>query len=319
MCKNKPSLKPFLFLLGLVLTSCQGGPSPAASAGSPNAVGNVRVLTTEPVETRVDSETFNLPNCGGTSELEQTLGMQATVSKTVAIGEKATIRGGAETDIPETVKLKLEIEVEAAYQQTYQSVNSRLDSINMRAAAQTSVVYEIGWYEQTFSSIVEYTADNQIYQAPYVYKLHIPKIENSHQAPCPTQTPPEENWAVTFIYHFPPYFWSSGTHQYTFEHICPNVPDDSGNYGSKTNNFDVTTNAPVLAGEVYLRLNGLRDGPLEGQPIESINPAQPTAAAFNWINGTFADIELHAKDCRITISWDGGAPQALTPGELFSH
>lgn len=176
-----------LIALTLLFTACQptSAPTHAAQTGS---IANVYVATAEPTETRVDSETFPLPNCGGTSELHQTLGSTASIFKSVTIGTKATAEGAGEVAIPETVKLELKLAIEAAYQETYESANSRLDTIDMRAAAGTHVVYEIGWYEQTFSSIVEYSENSQVYKAPYTYKLRIPKIDNSYRNSCDSRS-----------------------------------------------------------------------------------------------------------------------------------
>jgi hypothetical protein len=172
-----------LIALTLLFTACQptSAPTQAAQSGS---IANVHVVTAEPTETCVDSETFPLPNCGGTSELHQTLGSNASIFKSVTVGTKATAEGAGEVAIPETAKLQLKLAVEAAYQETYETANSRLDTIDMRAAAGTHVVYDIGWYEQTFSSIVEYSENNQVFKAPYTYKLRIPKIDNSYQNSC---------------------------------------------------------------------------------------------------------------------------------------
>jgi len=182
--KNQKTVFVSVLVLALfIITSCQ---PTAPSAGVPqnNGIADVRVNTATPTEAKISTEEFPLPNCGGTGEIRQTLGATASVFKSVTIGVKATARGGGEMAIPETAKLKLEIEVEGAYQKTYESASSRLDTIDMPAAAGSHVVYEIGWYEQSFESVVEYSSDGQVYEAPYVYKLRIPKIENSYQVSC---------------------------------------------------------------------------------------------------------------------------------------
>ncbi len=182
--------------MSLFLGSCQPAPTgqpipteqPTNQNTQNNAVENIRVTTVQPSETLVKTETFPLPNCGGTGEIRQTLGSTASITKSVTLSGKATIRGGGEAGIPETVKLKLEIEIEAAYQKAYESANSRLDTIDMPAAAGTHVVYDIGWYEQVFNSIVQYSIDGQVYEAPYTYKLQVPKLDNSRQISCGTNT-----------------------------------------------------------------------------------------------------------------------------------
>jgi hypothetical protein len=170
-----------LIVLALMLVSCQPSTSSSVPVAKSNGIDDVRVIAAEPTESRVGSETFPLPNCGGTSELHQTLGTHASIFKSVTVSDRASVKGGGSVEIAETVKLKLEIEVERTYQSTYQAANSRLDTIDMPAAAGTHVIYQIGWYEQVFSSMVQYSTDDQVYEVPYTYKLRIPKIDNSDQ------------------------------------------------------------------------------------------------------------------------------------------
>jgi hypothetical protein len=184
-----------LVIFVFVFTGCQSN-NPTVTSGqqAPNGeIEDIHVVNTESVESRVDTETFGLPNCGGTGEIHQTLGTHASIFKSVTVGVKATIKGGGEVEIPETVKLKLEIAVEASYQETYETASSRLDTIDMPAAAGTHVVYEIGWYEQTYSSIVKYASDGQIYEAPYIYKLRVPKIDSSSNLECVDNNPGNNN------------------------------------------------------------------------------------------------------------------------------
>lgn len=193
---NKYFRMAFL-LFAVILSACQ----PVAPTSSPeqnNTVENVHVIVTEPTESLIDTEDFPLPNCGGTSELRQTLGTQASVTKSVTIGGKATLKGGAEADIPELAKLELAIEVEGTYQKTYESANSRLDTIGMQAEKGTHVVYVIGWYEQTYSSMIEYSSNGQVYEAPYTYKLRIPKIESSNNIACTYTQSADSNFTGTW-------------------------------------------------------------------------------------------------------------------------
>ena len=315
--------------LFIFMSACQ--PTPISQAPQSDNITDIHVNTSAPTEAHVSTEKFTLPNCGGTGEIHQTLGTTASITKSVTVSGKATVRGGGEASIPEVAKLKLEIEIEAAYQKTYETANSRLDTINMPAAAGTHVVYEIGWYEQLFSSIVEYSSNGQVYEAPYTYSLRIPKIDNSYQVACepnattsvnPSNTQPSSettetaNWAIIFEYRFPSSFWSVGTHEYTLDSECPKL---EGLNGSWTNTFNVSENVTLLSGDVYLRLVGLREDQLPSTPIESINPLQTTTAAFTIIDATQSEAELAFTDCKVSISWDGGTPKELTPGLPFER
>ncbi len=180
-------------LFAILMTSCGNQP-----------ISNIRVVSAQPTEIKVNSELFPLPNCGGTSPLSQTLGTHAAITKSVTVGAKAALKGGGEVDIPELAKLDLEIGVEGYYQKTFESANSRLDQIDMTAAEGTHVVYEIGWYEESFESIVQYASDGQVYEVPYIYKLRIPKIDSSNQVSClstPSDTSSEVKITIWYAYN----------------------------------------------------------------------------------------------------------------------
>ncbi len=173
-----------IVILGVISASCQPI-APQPSSIPENAVQDIRVVSaTEPVKTTIKVEQFPLPNCGGSDKLTQGLRTYASATQSATVGAKASIKGGGEAAIPETVKLKLEIQVEASYQKTFESANSRLDSIEMSAAAGTHVIYTVVWEEQTFASIVRYSSNEQVYEAPYTYKLIVPKIDKSYNVAC---------------------------------------------------------------------------------------------------------------------------------------
>ncbi len=177
----------WVIILSLTLSAC--GDNGKSTPPNPEPT-DIRVGEAEAIRTIMETEDFPLRNCGGTSELTQSLGTQATVKKGVTVGAKATTTAGAEVAIPEAVKIKLEVQVELAYQQTYEMASSRLYTIEMKAAPGTSVVYVIQWEEQKFTSAVSYAMKGEVYRAPYEYVLQVPKVSDSYQTSCPpTPTP----------------------------------------------------------------------------------------------------------------------------------
>lgn len=172
-----------IVISAVILISCQPNTVSTPSVENGN-IQDIRVQIVEPVRTTSEVEQFSLPNCGGTDKLTQSLGTFASVSKSATVGTKAFVTGGGEVAVPETVKLKLEIQVGRAYQQTFESANSRLDTIVMSAAAGTHVVYTIVWEKQTFNSIVQYSSDSKVYEVPYTYVLSVPKIDKSYNVIC---------------------------------------------------------------------------------------------------------------------------------------
>lgn len=178
-----------VLLLGSGCGTTTQSPEPAVVSQDTNPesdINNVLVRYTDPEKSIGETEEFPLPNCGGTGELTQSLGTQASVRKGVTIGARASAVGGAEYSIPQATKLRLEIEVELAYQQDYEMANSRLDTIKMAAAQKTHVVYLIQWEEQTFQSIVTFEKDGQVFETPYTYVLLVPKIYDSFLVDCPS-------------------------------------------------------------------------------------------------------------------------------------
>jgi branched-chain amino acid transport system substrate-binding protein len=120
------------------------------------------------------------------------------------------------------------------------------------------------------------------------------------------------NWRVDFSYRFPDNYWSVGTHQYTLVSNCPGLPPEDSN--TWTHSFDVSDGAAVLAGDVYLRLSGLRH---EGAEVSAIHPSQSTVAQLSWAEMTRSEAEQYAAACAVTVSWDGGAPVTLTAGAPY--
>jgi hypothetical protein len=176
-------------LLSSIVAAC-GTPKP-----QPGGLENVQDIHVQPAEasrSNAGTEEFGLPNCGGTSELSQSLGTQTSVKRAVTLGAKASATVGGEVDIPAAAKAKLEAAVELAYQQTYETASSRLDTIAMKAAPMSHVVYVIQWEEQRFESNVTFSANGKTYETPYAYTLGTPKISDSYQVACPASpTPPQ--------------------------------------------------------------------------------------------------------------------------------
>lgn len=179
----KPAVSFLLSIACLLANSCgiQGG------KGNSQEISDIQVSKTDQYGSLPAlTEEFPLPNCGGSSELAQTLGTQASIKKTVAVGGTATIRGGGEVPISSVIKGKLEAEISIAYNETFQNENSRLDSIQLKAASATHVIYVIQWVDQKYSSTVSYLLEGDTYDADYVYTLRVPKISNSYSIECPS-------------------------------------------------------------------------------------------------------------------------------------
>ncbi|RME57602.1 hypothetical protein D6779_08365 [Candidatus Parcubacteria bacterium] len=186
----------------LFLASCVPQMTPQQGDISTSSAKVIRVKDAIPQEMSLDGEIeeFRLPNCGGSSEVRQTLGNQATVSKSVEVGKTGSLSGSGSVEIPEAIRIEMEVAVEENYRETFTAANSRLDTIEMAAAPGTEIVYLITWHQQVYESTVQYVDGNRIYEAPYSYILRVPKIKGSYPVECaqsgantlqsePTKTP----------------------------------------------------------------------------------------------------------------------------------
>lgn len=165
-------------VLAILLSSCQDF-----------EMTDVKVDTATPAIEVLRTEDIPLPNCGGSGELSQSLGMVTTVQKSLSLSAKASGSAGTAINIPAATKLQLEVEIEATYQQTYQTASSRLDTIVMKAAPGTHIIYTVQWEKHEFTSAVSFAVKGEVYRAPYTYTLVVPKIISSDSVSCSEVSP----------------------------------------------------------------------------------------------------------------------------------
>jgi len=193
LSKRTTNIWASISLLLLLLTACTPlvTPQPTPTTEhtlSDSEVTNIHVSQIEPEKTNTNTENIELPNCGGTSELSQSLGTQVSIQKNVTVAATVITRAGVEAKIPLTARAKLEAEIELAYGQAYTTVDSRLDTIQTKAERESHVVYVIQWEEQKFVSTVSFVNNGDDYEVPYTYVLRVPKLKDSYRIPCATST-----------------------------------------------------------------------------------------------------------------------------------
>lgn len=157
------------------------------SCGS-NEVTNIQIEKSLEPQITIEPTTEEFPqnNCN-MGNLTQTLGNNTKVNSSITIGSRATTSAGAEVDIPESVKLKLQGEIERTYQQTFGVESSRLDEITMSADPGTEKIYVVTWEHHNYVSTLSYKVNNKTYRTKYTYTLRIPKVTDSYPGThCPT-------------------------------------------------------------------------------------------------------------------------------------
>jgi hypothetical protein len=170
----------FLVLITLLLSGCLG-------------LRNVQIdkVNNPEITNNDSSEEIPLPNCGGSSPISYKLSVAVSVKQIVEIGGKISADGSGQASgiilvegVPVPVKGQLKVAVEAAYKDTYDSEQSRVDEITLGAAAQTHVIYIVKWEEQKYESLVSYDYNGKSYGAKYAYILKVPKLSDSRKVIC---------------------------------------------------------------------------------------------------------------------------------------
>ncbi len=185
----KPTLSFVLVLISLFTSSCGETPT-VHPIVEDSEISDVQVSKADPkiVETR--TEEFPLPNCGGTSELQQGLATQMTVKKNVKVSGTATLTVGVgSVPIGSVIQGKLETQISATYAAEQAQENSILYNIVLKAAPKSHVVYTIQWIDKEFTSTVSYTLGDNRYETDYVYILSVPFISASEEKDCQNQSP----------------------------------------------------------------------------------------------------------------------------------
>lgn len=182
-----------LAVLILMLSACGGRSeeptSDPGSRGRSDEASSIVVGQPDAATQVVGSEEIPLPNCGGSGPLRQTLGDSTTVRKGFQLGARATTGAGVEVSIPQTAKVQLQAEIEATYQRDFERADSRLDTIQMEAAPDSHVVYEIEWVETVYASDVSFIMHGESHQAPYNYSLTVPRLRNDPGNPVRESCP----------------------------------------------------------------------------------------------------------------------------------
>ena len=279
--------------LAILITACGSPSTPTSSSG-------IQVIETDSKQEFIP-DIVRINNCGGTADTEQT----ATRSFSTTIEGTVTLKAGYQV-------------VEGSVTAKYGEARNTIKSIKLVAPPGTNMEFTLQWIEQTWIGRV--TADGE--SGNYTARMPV-SVEQIDAKNIGCNNPPAENpnWAISFEYRFLDNYWSVGTHEYTIESFCPNVEiDEAGTHGgSNTQTFEVSESAALLPGDVYLRISGLKDKPLDAESVEKINPFQTTTAVWTLIEMTQEEAELATTDCTVTISWDGGPSKLLKPGFPFQR
>ncbi|MGH2605664.1 MAG: hypothetical protein ACRDG5_03655, partial [Anaerolineales bacterium] len=97
---------------------------------------------------------------------------------------------------------------------------------------------------------------------------------------------------------------------------CPSQPSLSGTWSAS---FPVTAIAARYPLALYLRTRGVNDSLLDGRTVAEVHPNQLLEAAFSLIFTTQQQAQIALSACRVTVTLDRGAPQALVAQPPYEY
>ena len=155
-----------------------------------------------------EQEKVSLDNCNGTSVLSRLLSTELSVRKRVFIGSTAHLsytkvnRSGfiakgktwlvntinpakGEIELSAEAKNDLIAEIELTFEAEYEEAKGRVDSVDMKAAPGSYIVYTIEWVQKKQEFEVNFSIGEKTYSTSYSYLITIPNKISSKQEICP--------------------------------------------------------------------------------------------------------------------------------------
>jgi len=141
--------------------------------------------------------------------------------------------------------------------------------------------------------------------------------------PLPTAVPPEVdqfgNWGITFQHEFPVGTFGPGPHRFRYLGQCPILLEQD--FVTEWIFFEISEDAELQSGPVYLRLRGLSAEPLllSYPATATLHPEQQIIAVVHFIDIARSAADLAVSGCEILIFWDEMGRQLLKATEPFEQ
>lgn len=159
--RSEISLLSLTLMIFLLLTGCREQPA--------------HIDIPEPVETQLETQKVELRNCESKTELRKPLASLVEIEKVITISPTATSRAsGEQIQISSQLESQLISEVDRAYQQKYEQATKELGQVELIVPVGKIRTFEIEWMQQTFTSTISFTVDQEEYAAEYTYQMCVP-------------------------------------------------------------------------------------------------------------------------------------------------
>ena len=144
-----------------------------------------RVSKDVPNERNLGFEILDMRNCASEDDMNTTLASEAPVVYRVSVAKYATLNAtGEEVEIPGDQHAILEDEVISAFEQEYEEAVANAEQVELAIPAHMIYMYDIRWKEQTYSSTLSFSIEDQNCTADYTYALETPELTGHKVMAC---------------------------------------------------------------------------------------------------------------------------------------
>jgi hypothetical protein len=186
-------------LLLITLVAGCGGPSQPLTETAQVVVPRVEVFPSKapPEKRTVSTETIPQNNCGGSTDISNTIEHSRSNVYELDLGEGISVNVSGDADIPDVGKVRVGAEVAAQYGVTYGQAESLSRSLTVSAKAGTNIQHTLQQVEYWETGELIIVAGEKILRYPYSFRkdFDIELVESENVGcpltsnPTPTQTP----------------------------------------------------------------------------------------------------------------------------------
>jgi hypothetical protein len=170
--KNKRHFLGILaFVIFLVLSACRNE--------------QIRVAMVSPSVQKGFGHFLDIRNCEGETDLRRSLAAEVNIDKNILVADQATAKDGDEViEIPLSIKLMIESNVEKTYREVYQDAITKIEQTELFVPVGKIRMYNVKWEIQTYSSTVYFDINGDTFEAAYTYELIIPQLAGFMEISC---------------------------------------------------------------------------------------------------------------------------------------
>lgn len=144
-----------------------------------------QITAVEPVIELATMNTYELKNCGVTTEMRESYALHFEIKPEIIIADAAvSIASGAAYPLTATTKDELAAQIKEAYRQKFDAAQTELELKELVVPGDKVRTFSLRWYNHVYKTTLSYDIQGKPYTIEYQYILTIPEVTGSTSADC---------------------------------------------------------------------------------------------------------------------------------------